>query len=69
MIDTIPGTMTKGEAEKVARKWQKGQDEFPGPISEAPLPDTTHPVEHSDFYERRLERAQRREDYIRNGSG
>ena len=69
MIDTIPGTMTKEKAEEAARKWQKEQDEFPGSIPEAPLPDKTHPVEYNDFYERQQQRAQRREDYIRNGSG
>ena len=69
MIDTIPGIMTKEEAEEAARKWQKEQDEFPGSIPEAPLLETKPPVEHNDFYERQQQRAQRREDYIRNGSG
>lgn len=69
MKDTISGAMPKEEGEEAARKWQEEQDKFPGPIPEAPPPELKPPLEHSDFYERQQERARRREDYMRSGSG
>lgn len=41
-------------------------------VSEPPpnfIPEEKPPVVQSDFYERQQERAQRREDYLRNGTG
>ncbi len=68
MIDTIPGTMTKGKAEEAARKWQKEQDEFPSPVPPASPQPGKPKTEYNEFHDRQVERAQRQENYMRHGT-
>ena len=47
------------------RKTKEGVPEPPPNF----IPEEKPPVVQNDFYERQQQRAQRREDYMRNGSG